>query len=1831
MYQEIRKLSYVLIATLVILGGLFAFQKDVAQAAVGINKKVNFQGKVTNTDGTNVATASYNFLFCIYTTATPVTACTAGANNDAVWRESKSLTVTDGIFQTNLGDTTAFAALVDFNSDNIFLGINFNSNGQMTPLVQFTASPYSFNSDLLDGGDWAVPGALGSTTRNSALFTTLGSNGNTTLASTGGSTMTLGNSTGTATIASGGASSWTNTSGNLTFSTSASGILALTSAGALNLSAASASTMALANVTDAFNFDSNTLSIDALNNRIGLGDTTPDHTLDVAGNIGLNSSSYINFGDTDGTGGYGIFDNGGTLQYKNSGGSWVNFGGGSGYSIIKDETTGLTSRSTLAFLGAGVSCADNGGQTECTIASGGAGPWTDGTGISYLTDTAEDLAIGGSALAAPFSVDVSTNTIRVGSGSTANGKIDMYASDGDTGSISYTANDTWAFEGGSVGIGTASVTGTSERMLQVGSETNRGNTVTYGEVATKGLKEIVPLADIKDVFMYDTTGDSDGGRWIDWATTDRLSWYTEAMDDGHNDPCNIATDDRCYSQSFPRKAILVVTGSALYIFDATNNTMWMKFSQNSAGYALGVDTNNNPSSVTALNGVIYVGTKGTSSGGLYAIDFVNDRMWNYDATDRAGANVGISDRNSAVTYASDAKTALQLDPVGTSAEWMNINDVAAVSVNSSLTPISIGTATTNTVPGLGQSFVALATDSGVTIINLAAQKLLQYSDVTADNYEAVSLTKSGRMYALNSTSDQAEKWDNFDSDKISEVNGAYTSRWLSNVGPALAIGTVAIQTDAPDALEVVERGSLSQDNYDLIYVGHNLGLTEIHDNAVVTNGWSKFYNTTRQTMLMPNAIDSALMLDETSGTVAQDVSFNNTDMEYKGTVSLGVNGVRGKGVGLNATGYLCSNANAGTDSTCDNDASFNSTTAAFNVGMWFKHSTTLPATSQVLFEKCYNNTGVATVGCVTMYMTTAGVVVGAIDATTTFTQFSAYDQMATSSLTYNDDQWHYILMSRDNAADINVYIDGQALNTNTFAHQTATVDAAAQIVSVGASCVATTDCVTTANRWDGSIDDFFFSSGATTVSNLLSAPARRLYNDARPLVGKRTINVVDASSASSTTLQKTSSGWIPNEFAGLIVEITSGTGAGQSRRVVANNTDTLTVSPAFDVAPDTTSDFEIDPESLYGASDIVNGIGVTAESPLGEARMMCAGTNSTTDTGGVTCYNHQAGPNVVAEVFHSNAKKIDDLSNEWTGTNYDNIKSVDLSGRSLIIGSMGHTYTRTEDVRLGQGLDYLASQLFNIRGEIIQDGIALTGSLGLEVGFTGGADLAEYYRSPETLEAGMIVGIGDEGSDSIKKTTLPYQKDVLGIVATAPGMILGTREEDSYPVALAGRVPIKVTTENGIIFKGDQITSSSLAGFGMVAIEAGRVIGTVLEEVDMTTFQDCPVEAGLPIGTKCGEAVVFVNLNDFSGMKVEDLMSKKGYDMLSQNSDFSNIFSNAISQDATAENSSGVFQSQWTNIFKATNTLGFLNKLNDPATGMSMNSEILAKNINATGSVVSPLIVTDTLVAKHIKAETIEGLEFIQTGIDSANNAAQANTSQVKNLGQQLSELQSSVKLLSEQNKNVDESLATVQGLSVEKDAEFNGIAIFKSMVSFIDRVIFKNKVEFEGQVTFNKDSAGFAVIKEGTDSVGIEFENEYAFIPVINASLSLQSIENDEVRKASEELLLVSDVKFIITNVTTKGFEIRISQKAISDIPFSWQTIAIRNAKTFESKIPLLASDKNEMFQDSKIEVTPIEVAAPVIENNISVQETQEPAVENIISEASSDSVQIAGLDMVQ
>jgi len=120
--------------------------------------------------------------------------------------------------------------------------------------------------------------------------------------------------------------------------------------------------------------------------------------------------------------------------------------------------------------------------------------------------------------------------------------------------------------------------------------------------------------------------------------------------------------------------------------------------------------------------------------------------------------------------------------------------------------------------------------------------------------------------------------------------------------------------------------------------------------------------------------------------------------------------------------------------------------------------------------------------------------------------------------------------------------------------------------------------------------------------------------------------------------------------------------------------------------------------------------------------------------------------------------------------------------------------------------------------------------------FTGNSDLAEVYFSSDRLEAGEIVTLA--GGLSVGRARIEDREQIIGVVSTQPGLTLGADDsslrpgERAYPIALSGRVPIRLSTENGPIKKGDRIMLSSLPGVGMKATGTGMIVGIALEDFD---------------------------------------------------------------------------------------------------------------------------------------------------------------------------------------------------------------------------------------------------------------------------------------------------------------------------------------------------------------------------------------------------------------
>lgn len=1725
---------------------------SVVLAATGVNQQINFQGKVVNkTTGTNVANGTYTFIFRMYTVS---------SGGSAIWTETKSITVTNGIFQTNLGDTTALPGSVDFNTDNIYLGIEYNSDGEMSPRIRFTAVPYAFNALKVAGltvtnttGTLTIPNSK--TISFADAFTTSGAFP-LTFTTTNTTTLTLPTTGTLATLA--GVESLTNKtigSTGLAFSGAATDITTVSNEDLILDAAGSGNTQILDNLTigtgkslimsgGAGDPPATTGGFwyDTTANKFKIVENGVIKTLCNLNDLGCGPSGRIS--GLMAANGTNTIDNTNFTQTWN----WSTLSTGTGLSLSANS---LTSGALLAINSAATA------NMTGSVASFGL---TDGTGASSNTGSVITITNGGTANA-NTALTIQHNATGVGNFAL---RVNDEAADGTPFVIDGT---------GQVGIGTD----TPDDLLQIGEAGYRGKVAVYGNVIKQAMVQSRTLSGISDVFIYDTTRDTDGGRWTEAVSSRKLSWFTETKDHDERN-CDIVNDDRCGRNDFPKKALLISTATGLYIYDMNDNTMWMKFSQGT-NYALGADLNNNPSSVFALNGVIYVGTNGSASTGLYAFDFINDRLYRFNSTNRVQSDQLISGRNSANSYASNAATTMAIAD-------NFVNDVHG----------AVQSGSTSTNPNNGVTLIGVATDTAITVINTTDQRAWSYSETAGDDYNAVFITNRGRMYALNETQAQAERWQNIDVDQASELGGNPDKFWDQASTPPLSKSAPTISANAPDALEVITRGSLAENNSDLIYVGTDQGLTEIHDHVTNANsGWSKQTTTTYQTALMPATIRGVFMFTEASGNLV-DSSFRNNQLFPRNAPTYGVSGVRGNALTFDGTADIICSTNAG--SACEVDTDYNSTTTGFTVSLWFRHPTAMSGTDTLVSKR--HTTAPAAAAGWAIYMNAAGTISFGIDDDTTWNP----DDIATSTQTYNDGQWHHLVAVRQNAATgLFLYIDGKLVGTDASLAATATLDGTT-ILSIGGDCSVGASCATGANFWTGEIDDVTLSMGGTTTTDQLTqTQARRLYNDARSTLNRDRLVVTDATAFSSSTIGDSTLTMIPNWFVGQIVEITSGTGVGQTRYVTSNTATVLTVSPNWTTPPDATSDFRVVGSTLYGSVNTVTAIGLTDSAFLGESRKLYVGTNDGAGGGGVTLYE-RTGNNIVTDIYHSNAAKTDDSGTAWNASG-DNIVAIGSNALAVAIGTTTHQWAESEALGLQAIYDRMNNNLQTIRGELITDGI--TGSA-LEVGQIGGADLAEYYYSEKPLEAGQVVMLDPQGAGWVKPSYLPYQSNLLGVVATAPGMILGPKAENTYPIALVGRVPVKISTENGIPQIGDRLVASSIPGVAMRAIKAGQVIGQVLEAPNPENLTKCSANASW----QCGEITMFVNLGQSLGMPINQLLGAQPEDTIY--TDTTNTINQvAFGYGLTGEQGSlryaaNAGTAQITSIAVGSNRqeqiLAYLRKqgrvLADKQAAedeaAAQTSEILTDRVYATQEIIAPQIITDLLIAKEIRADKVLGLELMTNKLSSLEGqlASQlsSNSGQLASLSAQLQLSQAGLEgLLAGMNGQsvtfgsgevtsgftVKGGLNSQEGLNVGGPAEFKAVSDFRgntffhTLAEFVGSAIFKGKVEFKDEVYFNADAAGMAIIRKGAETVEIKFGQPYSNPPLVNATVNLNqmvtaSTDAELAQSFIEQQLLNGDVTYIVTNRTDKGFSIRLSKPAPVDIPFSWSAVSVRKMKVFES-----------------------------------------------------------------
>ena len=355
------------------MAGFFSFCgifNHIDKADAAINKKINYQGKLTNASNQSVPDDRWNMRFKLYTSPTGGT---------EIWTETRTLdnraTTTSGLFSILLGSVDSLDS-VDFNR-TLYLSVEIGGtttvptwDGEMSPRKELGAVPAAFTADTIDGIDSSMlfrkdqAETISTSTATTLLTVQQNGNGNivdfkdntnTVFSILDGGDIVFGNNAVVFDYSSGNFGIGTSTPmtkldvfGDLLISgpnrylnfgnaTGTGGYGIYDNSGVLQFKSAGGSWISMLQVgtgqegwlpfySSAGNSLTATSSLYlALNGNVGIGTTTPTSKLSVYGDLLISGNNrFLNFGQTAGTTGYGLYDNGGIMQFKNSGASWTN-------------------------------------------------------------------------------------------------------------------------------------------------------------------------------------------------------------------------------------------------------------------------------------------------------------------------------------------------------------------------------------------------------------------------------------------------------------------------------------------------------------------------------------------------------------------------------------------------------------------------------------------------------------------------------------------------------------------------------------------------------------------------------------------------------------------------------------------------------------------------------------------------------------------------------------------------------------------------------------------------------------------------------------------------------------------------------------------------------------------------------------------------------------------------------------------------------------------------------------------------------------------------------------------------------------------------------------------------------------------------------------------------------------------------------------------------------------------------------------------------------------------------------------------------------------------
>ena len=142
------------------------------------------------------------------------------------------------------------------------------------------------------------------------------------------------------------------------------------------------------------------------------------------------------------------------------------------------------------------------------------------------------------------------------------------------------------------------------------------------------------------------------------------------------------------------------------------------------------------------------------------------------------------------------------------------------------------------------------------------------------------------------------------------------------------------------------------------------------------------------------------------------------------------------------------------------------------------------------------------------------------------------------------------------------------------------------------------------------------------------------------------------------------------------------------------------------------------------------------------------------------------------------------------------------------------------------------------------------------------ADISHAYHASGDIPSGSLVSLDKTKSNYVELSNTDNGTRLVGVaVAKNSSLLVLDPSSGTLQVAISGTVNVIVSTLNGDINVGDQISPSPLNGVGMKSLPGSRVIGNAQSSLNATTQDSTSQDVSDKNGVKSHVKVGFVRIN----------------------------------------------------------------------------------------------------------------------------------------------------------------------------------------------------------------------------------------------------------------------------------------------------------------------------------------------------------------------------------